>query len=309
MEIYWLLSGPRFGERGERTGFHRDLFLFSGSQDFWSYMEGSQNGVHQENQNFSVHLRDFEWNDQHSLPALRGLGHQLHCQCLCESAGADLGKKVRGRQRGHFTDYRKAGPFGKCHQAAHPRYHHLTPACFPPPPCRLLCAVPVLSRRSCVCVRVTFLSPSGRAMPQPGRAGGCAEAAVRVGVPGGPLPEPGCGRRGGTGPPPLPPSSRTRRRAGPPAAGSRPRPTGLGSGAARPGRWAAAAPPGRARPDAVINLTSAPCLAEVGGVRGEGSARRAGQPLPTLLLSSFFCVWYCSFPKWVAARGIFVLPL
>lgn len=63
MEIYWLLSGLRFGERGERIYFHRSFFLFSGSQDFWSYMEGSQDGVHQENQNFSVHLRDFEWND------------------------------------------------------------------------------------------------------------------------------------------------------------------------------------------------------------------------------------------------------
>lgn len=51
------------GRGGRGFLFIAAYFLFSGSQDFWSYMEGSQDGVHQENQNFSVHLRDFEWND------------------------------------------------------------------------------------------------------------------------------------------------------------------------------------------------------------------------------------------------------
>ena len=36
--------------------------------------KGAQNGVHQEDQNFGVHLRDPERHDQHHMSALRGLG-------------------------------------------------------------------------------------------------------------------------------------------------------------------------------------------------------------------------------------------
>lgn len=50
--------------RGGKDCFSSQLiFVFWITGFFWSYMEGSQDGVHQENQNFSVHLRDFEWND------------------------------------------------------------------------------------------------------------------------------------------------------------------------------------------------------------------------------------------------------
>lgn len=106
----------------------------------------------------------------------------------------------------------------------------------PTPPLAVCSLHPLPSRL--LSVRVTFLSRSGRAIPQPGRAGGCAEAAVRVGVPGGPLPAPaersgGGGLRAARGGPAPLPSLRTGRRLRGAGRGRR----GLGAGRRRaPGR-------------------------------------------------------------------------
>nr|XP_055173843.1 polypeptide N-acetylgalactosaminyltransferase 18 isoform X2 [Nyctereutes procyonoides] len=88
--------------------------------------EGAQDGVHQEDQNFGVHLRDPERHDQHHLSAVRGLGHQLHRQRVCAGAGAGARQEAGRRQRGHPEDHRAAGPPGECHQAAYPRCRNLS---------------------------------------------------------------------------------------------------------------------------------------------------------------------------------------
>ncbi|CAK7314802.1 Polypeptide N-acetylgalactosaminyltransferase 18 [Vulpes lagopus] len=88
--------------------------------------EGAQDGVHQEDQNFGVHLRDPERHDQHHLPAVRGLGHQLHRQRVCAGAGAGARQEAGRRPRGHPEDHRTAGPPGECHQAAYPRCRNLS---------------------------------------------------------------------------------------------------------------------------------------------------------------------------------------
>ncbi|XP_022263551.1 polypeptide N-acetylgalactosaminyltransferase 18 isoform X3 [Canis lupus baileyi] len=88
--------------------------------------EGAQDGVHQEDQNFGVHLRDPERHDQHHLSAVRGLGHQLHRQRVCAGAGAGARQEAGRRQRGHPEDHRTAGPPGERHQAAHPRCRNLS---------------------------------------------------------------------------------------------------------------------------------------------------------------------------------------
>lgn len=39
-----------------------------------AWMEGCRHGLHQENKNFGVHMRDPEWHDQHHMPPLCGMG-------------------------------------------------------------------------------------------------------------------------------------------------------------------------------------------------------------------------------------------